>query len=192
MISPIKLIKIFENSEDVFFPKEELLKFLKSTRKMFILYFAGDVALKELLRHEETRQWPILCKLGNEKLDIYQEAEDISSLNMFISSIKDEMTIRSQKDKLSSADYAQSLYLLTESRISLFVNMFEFNKNDLDYCEKAAKRYVKMKRKALKKRKILKRIGYGFAAAGGIVVLGKVGKTMIKKYKKHQILKKKG
>jgi len=164
---------IFKNSKDVNFPLEKIDEFYYSIGKSIICLYAGKYGWAKLSKIESEIQWPILSQLDNPNLDIYKSAIQRDSVNLFIKSIKEEKAIRAQKGKLTKNDTLIVFRLLIMDRVESFKVIFDFNKDDIKYCQKAAERYIRFQIRAKKQKQenfIKLGIWSGVALGGGYLV----------------------
>lgn len=82
MISYDEFLRIFMESKNIIVSEEELEKFYNSIIPSLIFFYAGKSKEEKLMQLEEECQWPMLKKIGNQKLDIYKGADPVL-LNMF-------------------------------------------------------------------------------------------------------------
>ncbi len=165
-----ELFEIFKNSKDVIIEEEQLIAFYGSIKKSVICLCARKYAFPKLLKLEEEDQWPVLRKIGDPRLDIYEDVDE-KLLTMFINSIKNEEEIRSGKSKLSSDERIVAFRVWIQNRTELYAIIFKFTEKDIAYCEKAAEKYEnKIIRE--KKKRIIKatETDAGAAAAKGQII----------------------
>jgi len=165
--------EVFKNSKDVNFPLAEVDRFYRSIRKSMICLYAGIYGWAMLSKIESEIQWPIISQLDNPSLDIYKSAIEQSNVKLFIKSIKEEKAIRAQKGKLTKNDTLIVFRLLIMDRVESFKVIFDFNDNDIKYCQEAAERYIKLLIRAKnRKRDNLIKLGLwgGLALGGGYLV----------------------
>lgn len=173
MITKEELHAIFKNSKDVYFPLEKIDEFYNSIRESMICLYAGKYGWPKLSKIESEIQWPILSQLDDQNLDIYKSAISRSSVNLFIKSIKEEKAVRAQKGKLTKNDTLIVFRLLIMDRVDSFKVIFDFNEKDIEYCQKAAEKYIRLLIRAKKKRREnLIKVGLwgGLALGGGYLV----------------------
>jgi len=160
----ITFVQFSANFKGTDFKDEELRKFYDSVKKIIILRMAGKMSWSEIYRLEETCQWPILHRIGDPALSIYKGA-DKDLLERFIHTISEENDLRKKKASLDRVKYWSLLQSVIDERTSLFTQVFGFHKEDMDYCEKAAQRYSRIREKRIKTRKMMWKIGIGTGAA---------------------------
>jgi hypothetical protein len=173
LITKEELHAIFKNSKDVYFPLEKIDEFYNSIRESMICLYAGKYGWPKLSKIESEIQWPILSQLDDQNLDIYKSAISRSSVNLFIKSIKEEKAVRAQKGKLTKNDTLIVFRLLIMDRVDSFKVIFDFNEKDIEYCQKAAEKYIRLLIRAKKKRREnLIKVGLwgGLALGGGYLV----------------------
>jgi len=127
-------------------------------------------------------QWKILKEIGNEKLDIYRDAEDKKLVAQFIDLIQKEKKLREKmpKEKIS---YLPEFRGIIDERIKLYETIFDYTTKDIQEVKKIAR---KKANELLKKR--YKKVTVKAGIIGGVVgaglasaVLG--GISLIKKRK---------
>ena len=118
MTSKEEFLEIFKNTS---FSEEKLMKFYGSIKKSVILFHVGRRARPQLLKLEKECQWPILCKIDDKKLDIYEGADPIL-LTMFINSIRDEKEILLNKQEISRNDAWRVFNIVIEARINILLS----------------------------------------------------------------------
>jgi hypothetical protein len=160
MINLKEFLKTFKGMD---FKEEELKIFYRSIKKLIILQYFGKRALPELFKLEDKCQWPVLQRIDNPELPIYQEA-DRSLLGRFIKNIKEEKALREEKDKIDKYKYWNRLKTILEERIELFKDIFDFCEKDIGRCETVAARYRKMRERKIENRKKLWKFGIGAGA----------------------------
>jgi hypothetical protein len=160
MINLKEFLKTFKGMD---FDEEKLKVFYRSMKKSIILQHFGKRALPDLFRLEDNCQWPVLQRIDNPELPIYQEA-DRTLLNRFIENIKEERALREEKDKTDKYKYWNRLRFIIEERLELFKDIFDFCEKDIKRCETVAARYRKMMERRVENRKKLWKFGIGAGA----------------------------
>ncbi len=155
MITLKEFLKIFAETG---FERSALRDFYRSVRKTIILSYLGRHSWPEILRQEEKYQWPILRRIDDPDLPLYQGA-DKALLDAFIKSIVKEKDLRAQKGNW------RALQELIEERAGLFKNIFDYSKKDTQLSETVAQRYKMILDKKTKKRRTAWGIGIGAGAA---------------------------
>jgi hypothetical protein len=161
MVTLKGFLAIFKGTE---FTAEELGNFYHSVKKTVILRFAGRRSSPEIFRLEEEAQWPVVQRIGDPKLAIYNGA-DKALLERFIRTIDDEKKIRQRKNSLDKVRYWTMLQAVIDERIELFTYIFGFSDKDIRHCKMVAERYSGAVEKRIKSRKKLWTIGLGTGAA---------------------------
>lgn len=155
-----EFIKSFENTGiDV----EELKIFYRSVRKSVILSFFGKRALPELFKIEDKCQWPLLQRIADPSLPMYQDA-DKELLDAFIESIKDEKALREGNRRIDSDKYWRALFDIIAGRIEIFKTIFDFCNKDVRRCEIVAERYKRSRQRKIENSKQLWKFGIGAGA----------------------------
>jgi hypothetical protein len=160
MINLKEFLKTFKGTD---FREEELKIFYRSVKKSIILQHFGKRALPELFKLEDKCQWPVLQRIDNPELPIYQEA-DRTLLNRFIENIKEERALREEKDKTDKYKYWSRLRFIIEDRLELFKDIFDFYDRDIKKCAMTAERYRRMRERRVENRKRLWKFGIGAGA----------------------------
>lgn len=153
MITFNEFFEIFKNSKDVIIGEEQLITFYGSIKKSVIFLYARKYAFPKLLKLEED-QWPVLRKIGDPKLDIYNGVNK-ELLAEFVNSIKDEEELRLGKSKLEKNERTSAFHGKIKDRTELYTDVFKFTEGDIAYCEKAAERYIERIVKEKKRRIIM-------------------------------------
>lgn len=161
MISFDEFIRIFKG---INFEEDKLRRFYYSIKKSLLLSYLGKRSWPDILKLEESCQWPVLQRIADSKLSIYRGA-DKELLDKFIRSISEEKSIRDQKISTGKIPYWTRLRSLIEERIELFTHIFGFSKTDIRRCKAVAERYSKIIEKRTESRKKLWKIGIGAGAA---------------------------
>lgn len=138
MIRLEEFLEFFKNTN---FPKEQLIRFYRSITKSVVFYFLRKRTLNKLLKLDEEIQWPILKEIDNLNLDIYKTAENRLLVRKFIN------TICCQKKAKSHSEKAEAIY----ERISLYPEIFNFSKKDLEHFKIVSQRYEEKLIRARKK-----------------------------------------
>jgi hypothetical protein len=146
------------------FTDEELRIFYYSVRKSVILRLVGKRSWPEIFKLEEKCQWPILRKLGDPGLSIYEGADKVL-LERFIKTISEEKDLREHRSSLDKVRYWSLLQSVIGERIELFAQIFGFYKKDVEHCGRVAERYTRIREKRIKNRKKMWKIGIGTGAA---------------------------
>ena len=141
------MIKLREFS-DIFrgtdFTGKELEKFYYSIRKSVILRLSGRRAWPELLRLEESCQWPVLQRISDPLLPIYRGADAVL-LDRFIKTISEERTIRGRGSSINTVSCWSRIQFIIKARTDLFMQIFDFCRKDIIHCEKVAEKYMRSK-----------------------------------------------
>ncbi len=146
------------------FTNEELRKFYYSVRKSIILRLVGKRSWPEIFNLEGECQWPVLRKIGDPGLPIYEGA-DRALLERFMKTISDEENLRQYRSSLEKVRYWSLLQSLIDQRIELFTHIFGFSKKEMRHCEMIAERYSTIRERRIRNRKKLWKIGIGTGAA---------------------------
>lgn len=174
----------FDKFNDIFkgigFEEEELKRFYYSIKKSLLLKCVGKRSWQDILKLEENCQWPVLQKIADPKLSIYQGADE-ELLVKFIKSISEEKSLRDRRVSTGKIPYWTRLRSLIEERIELFTHIFGFSKNDIRHCEAVAERYSKIVDKRTGNRKKLWKIGI---SAGAVTLAGAAALWYISKKEK--------
>jgi len=135
-------------------------------------------------------QWKVLKEIGDEKLDIYRDAEDKKLVAQFVSLIKREKELieRMPKEKIP---YSPEFRNIINERIELYKNVFDYTPKDKQEVKKIAQEKAKELLKKRYKGSIIKSGIIGGVIGAGLTsaVLG--GISLIKKKKKNKSVKKK-
>jgi hypothetical protein len=161
MISFKEFSSIFSGMD---FTEGELRSFYYSVRKSVILKNVGKRAWPELFKLEEECQWPVIRRIDDPGLPIYEGADKLL-LERFLKSITEEKDLRRQRRYFDKVSYWTRLQAEIEARIGLFTQIFGFSKEDIGHCEEAAERYARIVDKRIKRRKKRWQIGIGTGAA---------------------------
>jgi hypothetical protein len=157
----------FEEFADIFggtdFREEEVRKFYYSVKKSVILQLLGKHSWPELLKLEESCQWPVLRNIDDPNLPIYKGA-DITLLEKFMETIAEEKRIREHKSPGKVSKWSQLQSIINE-RTELFRHIFGFCKNDIRHCEVVADRYGRIRERRVRSRKKLWKYGIGAGTA---------------------------
>jgi hypothetical protein len=172
----------FLGSKDVRLKHEEVRQYLDSIKKSMKLLYAVNSAedhsqtivakklLSELMADHEKNQWPILKKINDRRLDIYDGlSEGITT--MFILSISDELKLRSRKfrsdkDKIDAWNYLKAMI---RARAELYREKFGMSDDDLETFKKQGADYAK--KEALER--TLKKVALiGAGALASVVFVG--------------------
>jgi hypothetical protein len=146
----------FREFSDIFtgtdFTGRDLKKFYYSVRKSIILRLSGRRSWPELLRIEESCQWPVLQRISDPKLPIYQRADGVL-LDRFIKTISEESIIRGQRSSINAVSCWYRLKFIIEERTDLFIQIFDFCRKDITHCKRVAERHMRIKeRRRIKNR----------------------------------------
>jgi hypothetical protein len=157
----------FEDFRGIFtgagFSEKELRRFYGSVRKSVILKHVGRRAWPQLIKLEEMCQWPVLRKIDDPSLSIYQGADD-ELRDEFIKNIGEEKELRKKKGPHKVPSWTR-LQRIVSARIDLLTHIFNFSGEDSAYCESVSKRYgAIIERRSANKKKLWK-IGLGAGAA---------------------------
>ncbi len=161
MIRFKELSAVFKDME---FTERDLKKFYYSVKKSVILHYLGKRSWPELFRIEEGCQWPVLRRIDDPKLPIYDGA-DRTLLSRFIKTITTEKEIRTYRSSMHKVRYWSLLQSLIEERIDLLATIFGFTEKDVKHCERVAERYGKIIERQAREKKKLWQIGIGAGAA---------------------------
>jgi len=130
MTSEKRLIKVFLKL-DLGFEKDEIEEFLKSIPEAIKLLFAieeanknaqslvRDTLMAELMALNNRFQWPILRKIRDRDLMLY-DGIDEGTVIKFVSSITDELELRLPSNPASSREKWEYLRIKIKDRISLY------------------------------------------------------------------------
>jgi hypothetical protein len=154
-------IKSFEGTG---FEAEELKIFYRSVRKSVILGFFDKRAVWELFTLEDQCQWPLLQRIADPALPVYQNA-DKDLLDAFMKSIDDEKAIRAEKGRMETKKYWQALFGIIERRLEFFKAIFNFCNKDVRRCEIVAERYKRSRQNKIEDSKKLWKYGIGAGAS---------------------------
>jgi hypothetical protein len=161
VISFSEFKKIFSGTG---FHEGELRKFYCSIKKSVILARLGKRVWPDLIKLEAQQQWPILQKIADPKLSIYQGA-DKELLDRFIKTIFEEKGVREQKAPSGKISHWTRLQSIIKERIELFTHIFGFSAEDAKYCARVAARYLQIIEKRTRNRKKMWKISIGAGAA---------------------------
>lgn len=165
IISQAKFLEIFKKTE---FSRAELVNFYKSIKRSIIYNYAGRKGYYKLVEIERAYQWPILSKIDNPTLPIYEGADE-KLLSAFLNSIQDEKQLRNNTDDLTPRDCWVIFRILIRSRIELYENIFGLTKDELAKYKKIGERYEKT---LIYREKRSLRVGLGAGAIlGGAATL---------------------
>jgi hypothetical protein len=156
-----EFLKFFE---DTGIDAKELKIFYRSVRKSVILRFFDKRALWELYKLEDKCQWPLLQRIADPALPIYENAHK-DLLYAFMRSITAEKDLRAEKDTMDRDKYWLALFSLIEERIEIFKAIFGFCKKDAKRCEIVAERYRRSRQRKIEDCKKLWKFGIGSGAA---------------------------
>jgi hypothetical protein len=157
------LREFLKSFEDTGFDLEELKVFYRSARKSVILSFFNKRALSELFKLEDRCQWPLLQRLADPALPIYQNA-DKYLLDAFIKSINDEKALRAERSKINRDEYWRALFDIIERRLDLFKAILNFCNKDVKRCVMVAERYKRSRQRRIEDSKKLWKFGIGSGA----------------------------
>lgn len=146
------------------FTDEELMVFYSSVRKSVTLRLMGKRSWPDIFRLEERCQWPILRKLGDPGLSIYEGA-DSTLLERFIKTISEEQNLREHRAFFDKVRYWSLLQAIIDERIELFTQIFGYSDKDMERSEMVAERYKKIRDRRIRNRKKMWKIGIGTGAA---------------------------
>ena len=174
MISFKGLAAIFRGTG---FTDEELRAFYYSVKKSVILKLTGKRSWPEMFKLEDRCQWPVLRKLGDPGLPIYEGA-DSTLLERFIKTISEEQDLRGHRASFDKVRYWSLLQSIIDERIELFTQIFGYSDKDIERCERVAERYGKVREKRIRNRKKMWKfgIGTGVATVAGAAALWYVTK----------------
>jgi hypothetical protein len=157
------LREFLKSFEDMGFDVEELKIFYRSVRKSVILTFFNKRALSELFKLEDKCQWPLLQRIADPALPIYQKA-DKDLLVAFIKNINDEKALRAEKSKMDSDEYWRTLFAIIKGRLEIFKVIFDYCNKDVRRCEMVAERYKRSRQRKIEESKKLWKFGIGAGA----------------------------
>lgn len=146
------------------FTDEELRAFYASVRKSVTLRLMGKGSWPEIFKLEERCQWPVLRRLGDPGLSIYEGA-DSTLLERFIKTISEEKDLREHRATFDKVRYWSFLQSVIDERIGLFTQIFGYSDKDMERSEMVAERYKKMRERRIRNRKKMWKIGIGTGAA---------------------------
>jgi hypothetical protein len=172
MISLKEFLKIFRDTD---FERSALENFYRSIRKSTILLHLGKRSLSDIFQQEENHQWPVLQRIDNPDLPLYDGA-DKALLDAFIKTIENEKALREQKRHMERVKYWNSLLEIIEKRAELFRSIFNFCKKDDRHCEAVAERYKRIGDRRARKRRTAWGIGIGAGTAAGAAALWYISK----------------
>ncbi|HYA32218.1 MAG TPA: hypothetical protein VED67_05600 [Thermodesulfovibrionales bacterium] len=161
MISFKGLAAIFRGTG---FTDEELRAFYDSVKKSVTLRLTGKRSWPEMFKLEDRCQWPVLRRLGDPGLPIYEGA-DPALLERFIKTISEEQDLRGHKASFDKVRYWSLLQSIIDERIGLFTQIFGYSDKDIERCERVAERYGKIREKRIRNRKKMWKIGIGTGVA---------------------------
>lgn len=146
------------------FSDEELREFYYSVRKSVILRLMGKGSWTEIFKLEERCQWPVLRRLGDPELSIYEGADKVL-LERFIKTIAEEKDLRERRSSVDKVRYWSLLQSVIDERIELFTQIFGFYKKEVEHCVRVAERYSRIRERRIRNRKKMWKIGIGTGAA---------------------------
>ncbi len=161
MITYKEFSAIFKGTD---FTNEELRRFYYSVKKSVVLRLTGKRSWPEIFKLEERCHWPVLRRLDDPGLSIYEGA-DKALLKRFIRTISEEKELRGQRSSFEKVRYWSLLQSVIDERIELFTQIFGFHKKDIENCEAVAERYARTREKRIRNRKKMWKIGIGTGAA---------------------------
>ena len=162
MLSYSEFLRIFQG---IGISEDELRNFYRSVKKSIILRHLGKQAWTEIFRMEEEFQWPVLQRIDDPNLPIYQGA-DRALLDAFIQNIRKERELRMRRGgKGKETGWIAFQTILTE-RIELLKDIFGLSQKDREYCTKISERYRKVIEKRIRdKKKAAWKVAAGAGAA---------------------------
>ncbi len=158
MLSYSEFLRIFQS---IGLSEDEIRQFYRSVKKSIILRHLGKQAWTEIFRMEEEFQWPVLQRIDNPNLPIYQGA-DRTLLDAFIQNIRKEKKIRMQKGGKGKETGWIAFQTILGERIELLKDVFGLSQKDREFCTRISERY----RKAIEKRIREKKKAAWMVAAG--------------------------
>ena len=168
MIPLKEFLAIF--NEDSRFTRQELERFYRSVKRVVILSFAGNKGYSLLTKIAMKDQWPILKKIDEQGLSIYDGA-DTNLLSAFIRTIKEQ----------KKNDTWLTLRKTTLEIARLYPDIFDFSEKEIERCAKIGRNFEKL---AIKKAHFLKLVGWGALGAAGVAGAVGAGIYIRKKQKK--------
>jgi hypothetical protein len=128
------------------------------------LRLTGKRSWPEMFKLEDRCQWPVLRKLGDPELSVYEGA-DPALLERFIKTISEEQNLRERRASFDKVRYWSLLQSIIDERIELFTQIFGYSDKDIEHCERVAERYGKIREKRIRDRKKMWKIGIGTGVA---------------------------
>jgi hypothetical protein len=156
-----KFLQLFEGAG---FDEDELKIFYRSVRKSVILSFFEKRALREMSELEDKCQWPLLQRIDDPALPLYQNVEK-TLLDSFIGSIRAEGTLRAEKGGMEDGAYWKALREILEGRIGMYKAIFDYCHKDVKRCELVAERYKRSRKRRIDDSKKLWKYGIGAGAS---------------------------
>lgn len=150
--------------KDTDFSSEELRRFYCSVKKTVILRLAGKRSWPEIFRLEGECQWPVLRRIGDPGLPVYEGA-DKALLDRFIVTISEERRLREHRSSFDRVRFWSMLRAVIDERIELFTKIFGYSRKEVEYCGSVAERYSKIREMRIRNRKKMWKIGIGTGAA---------------------------
>jgi hypothetical protein len=141
-----KMIKVFLKL-GLDFTREQVERFIDSIPKAIRFLYAieeadkdkqsivRDILMAKLMALNDSDQWPLLRKIADRKLELYEDIDE-GTVTEFTSSIRDEMELKLPSNSASPQDKREYLRIRIKDRINLYRERFDLDKKEIDKLKK--------------------------------------------------------